>query len=232
MRRIRPALIDALVFARGYTIPLLDTIPEADWFVMPAGCPSHVAWQVGHLAFAEARLVVERVGGRAEVGGGRPAAEFVKLFARNSVPDASPAGHPGPAEIRRVLDRVHTAALQMLRDTRDDDLETTRCPARRTGFAERRRTMPGGYRTTSSCTPGRSGSSGGCWGRGRCGDMKCDQCDGYGMLADAADRPPWPVWEARAPPEPPAAPVPCPRCGGTGVSHCCEGDRCHPGDPE
>jgi hypothetical protein len=63
--------------------------------------------------------------------------------------------------------------------------------------------------------------------------MKCDQCDGFGMLADAADRPPWPVWESRrATPVTPAAPIPCPRCGGTGVSHCCEGDRCHPGDPE
>ena len=62
--------------------------------------------------------------------------------------------------------------------------------------------------------------------------MKCDQCDGFGMLADAADRPPWPVWEAREQRESLAAPIPCPRCGGTGVSHCCEGDRCHPGDPE
>jgi hypothetical protein len=117
------AFIDALVFARGYTIPLLDTIPEADWFAMPAGCPSHVAWQVGHLAFAEARLVVERVGGRAEVGGGVLPDEFIRLFARNSTPDASPTGYPSPAEIRRVFHRVHEAALQTLRDTRDDDLE-------------------------------------------------------------------------------------------------------------
>jgi hypothetical protein len=62
--------------------------------------------------------------------------------------------------------------------------------------------------------------------------MKCDQCDGHGMLADTADRPPWPVWEARTGGASAAPPVPCPRCGGTGVSHCCEGDRCHPGDPE
>src|SRR5215213_794654 len=115
------AFIDALVFARGYTIPLLDTIPEADWFVMPAGCPSHVAWQVGHLAFAEARLVVERVGGRTEVGGGVLSEEFVRLFARNSVPEAGSASHPSPPEIRRVLDRVHEAALQTMRDTTDAD---------------------------------------------------------------------------------------------------------------
>jgi hypothetical protein len=118
------ALIDALVFARGYTIDLLATIPEADWFTVPAGCPSHVAWQVGHLAFAEARLVVERVGGRTEVGGGVLPPEFVTLFARNSVPEPRPAGHPPPDEIRRVLDRVHEAALRTLRDTTDAGLET------------------------------------------------------------------------------------------------------------
>ena len=123
MSRIQQ-FIDALVFARGYTVELLATIPEADWFAVPAGCPSHVAWQVGHLAFAEARLVVERVGGRTEVGGGVLPGDFVTLFARNSIPDAGPANRSTPAEIRRVLDRVHGTALQTLRDTADTDLET------------------------------------------------------------------------------------------------------------
>jgi hypothetical protein len=64
--------------------------------------------------------------------------------------------------------------------------------------------------------------------------MKCDQCDGFGMLADAADRAPWPVWAAGTAGERElhVSPIPCPRCGGTGISHCCEGDRCHPGDAE
>lgn len=118
------AFLDALAFARGYTVSLLDTIPAADWFVRPAGCPSHVGWQVGHLAFAEARLVVERVGGRTEIGGGVLPAEYVRLYGRDSVPDPDPAAHPSPAELRRVLDRVHEAALQTLRDTAETDLET------------------------------------------------------------------------------------------------------------
>ena len=116
--------IDALVFARGYTVDLLGTIPDGDWFVMPAGCPSHVAWQVGHLAVAEARLVVERIGGRTTVGGGVLPAEFLPLFARESVPDADAARYPSPGEIRQVFDRVHEAALQTLRDTTDADLDT------------------------------------------------------------------------------------------------------------
>jgi hypothetical protein len=112
------------VFARGYTVPLLDAIPESDWFTMPAGCPTHVAWQVGHLAMAEARLIVERVGGRRVVEEGVLPAEYLKLFGRESVPDPAPGHHPSPAEIRGVFDRVHPVAIQILRDTRDADLET------------------------------------------------------------------------------------------------------------
>lgn len=117
-----PHFIDALKFARGYTVELLGTIPEADWFVMPAGCPSHVGWQVGHLAIAEARLILERVGGRDFYAEGLVPTDYLKLFGRQSVPDAGK--YPAPADIRRVFDRVHEAAVQTLRDTADDDLET------------------------------------------------------------------------------------------------------------
>lgn len=118
------AFIDALVFVRGYTVDLPDTIPESDWFTTPVGCPSHVGWQVGHLAVAEARLVVERIGGRTTVGGGVLPAEFLPRFARESVPEADSARYPSPGDIRQALDRVHEAALQTLRDTTDADLDT------------------------------------------------------------------------------------------------------------
>jgi len=62
--------------------------------------------------------------------------------------------------------------------------------------------------------------------------MKCDQCDGFGMLTDSPDNAPWSVWQAKQEGRAIVRPVPCPRCGGTGISHCCEGDRCHPGDAE
>jgi hypothetical protein len=116
--------IDNLVFARGYTVELLAQIPETDWFAMPVGCPSHVAWQVGHLAFAEARLIVERVGGRTEVGGRVLPAEYIQLFGRGSLPNPDQEKHPPLAELRRTFDRIHEAALQTLRDTADSDLET------------------------------------------------------------------------------------------------------------
>jgi hypothetical protein len=118
------AFIDNLVFARGYTVELLATIREGDWFTMPAECPSHVGWQVGHLAIAEARLILERVGGRDFYAEGLVPTDYLKLFGRGSVPDPDPGRYPAPADIRRVFDRVQEAALQTLRDTADADLET------------------------------------------------------------------------------------------------------------
>ena len=121
--RIR-SLSDSLIFARQYTIAILDTIPRSDWFVMPAGCPSHIAWQVGHLAFAEAGLIIGRVCGRlADVERVRPAA-FVQLFGRTSSPEPDPAKNPSASELRAVLDRVHEATLAALREVPDCELDT------------------------------------------------------------------------------------------------------------
>ena len=55
--------IDQIVFARNYTIRLLEQTPESEWFRQIPGGISHVAWQVGHLAFAEYRLALWRIRG-------------------------------------------------------------------------------------------------------------------------------------------------------------------------
>jgi len=115
-------LTDALVFARDYTLSLVDTIPQSNWFQMPFGCPSHVAWQVGHLALAEARLVYDRVCcGRSQDG--LLPAEFHTLFGRTSIPDPDSAKHAPAAEIRAVFDRVHEATIKGLRDLVDSQLD-------------------------------------------------------------------------------------------------------------
>jgi hypothetical protein len=115
-------LTDAIIFARGYTVELIDTIPQAEWFTMPAECPSHVAWQVGHLATAEARLVLERACGRNSEEEGLPAG-YIPLFLRTMVVEPDPAKYPSAAEIRGVFDRVHESALRALKDLSDNDLD-------------------------------------------------------------------------------------------------------------
>jgi hypothetical protein len=112
-------LTDALVFARRYTATLLDTIPADEWFRMPGGSPTHVAWQVGHLAMAENRLVYERVCG----GTGLLAPEFIQQFSRESVADPDPANHPSPSDLRATLDRVHSVTLDVLATIPDAALD-------------------------------------------------------------------------------------------------------------
>jgi hypothetical protein len=110
MSRLQTAL-DLIVFARRYTIGLLDSLPESEWFRMPAEGVTHVAWQVGHLAMAEYRLAFELLRGRRPDDNDLISDDFLRLFSRNSVPDADPAKYPTPAAIRAVFDRVHERLL-------------------------------------------------------------------------------------------------------------------------
>src|SRR5262249_43985142 len=92
-------LADSIVFARGYTVELIDTIPQAEWCTLPAGCPSNVAWQVGHLATAEARLLLLRACGRDVEAEGLPAG-YIPLFPRTMVVEPDSAKSPPAQEIR------------------------------------------------------------------------------------------------------------------------------------
>jgi hypothetical protein len=106
--------IDQIVFARSYTVGLLEQTPVADWFRLPAGGISHVAWQVGHLAFAEYRMALYRIRGQRPQDEALFTPDLVRLFAADSIPDADPAKYPAQAEIRTLLDRVHEQVLREL----------------------------------------------------------------------------------------------------------------------
>jgi hypothetical protein len=121
--RLRDAL-DRIAFARAYTRGILDTIPPADWFRMPAEGVTHVAWQVGHLATAQYRMCLDRVRGvRPEDEELIPAA-FLKSFGRDSVVDPDPAAYPRATEIRATFGRVYDQALAELADFPDYDLDS------------------------------------------------------------------------------------------------------------
>src|SRR5262249_1334951 len=122
MSRVQPA-IEQIVFARNYTVGLLDQTPQADWFRQPSAGVSHVAWQVGHLAYAEYRMALWRIRGARPEDEGLCSQAFARLFGANSVPDADPAKYPRPAEIRLVLDRVHEQALRELAGLDEAELD-------------------------------------------------------------------------------------------------------------
>lgn len=122
MSRIRDA-VDQIIFARKYTCDFLDTIVPADWFRMPAEGVTHVAWQVGHLAFAQHRLALERLRGVRPEDESLISPAFIKIFGRDSVGDPDPSRFPPPAEIRATFDRVHERLLAELPSILDSHLD-------------------------------------------------------------------------------------------------------------
>ena len=103
--------LQQIQFARNYTLSLLGEIDETDWFIVPEGSPTHVAWQVGHLAMAEYGLCLFRQRGRQPVDLELMSSSFRKLFSRGSVPSADAAKYPPVSEIRATFDRVHAQVL-------------------------------------------------------------------------------------------------------------------------
>jgi hypothetical protein len=115
--------VEQIVFARNYTVRLLDQTPVAEWFRQPPGGVSHVAWQVGHLAFAEYRMALERIRGPRPQDADLISEGFLRLFGRDSMPDPDPAKYPGQAQIRAVFERVHGQALRELRGLGEGELD-------------------------------------------------------------------------------------------------------------
>jgi hypothetical protein len=103
--------IKQIQFARNYTLSLISEIDEAEWFAMPPASPTHVAWQLGHLAMGEYGLCLFRQRGRQPVDLELMSSSFRKLFSRGSVPSTDVSKYPPAAEIRQTFDRVHAQVL-------------------------------------------------------------------------------------------------------------------------
>jgi hypothetical protein len=114
--------LQQIEFARKYTLSIVHEIDEAVWFTMPSGRPTHVAWQVGHLAMAEYGLCLFRMRGRQEVDLELMSSGFRKLFSRGTIPEADASKYPPAAEIRATLDRVHAQVLKESPDLTDAQL--------------------------------------------------------------------------------------------------------------
>jgi hypothetical protein len=111
MTRINSAL-ESICRARAYTNHLLSGMGTSDWFWMPQEGVSHVGWQVGHLAFAQYRLALERIrGSRPEDQRLIPAA-FLDQFGRGSTPIDDAGAYPTVEEILRVFEAVHRQVVE------------------------------------------------------------------------------------------------------------------------
>lgn len=94
-------------FARQYTLEMLTDLSEEDWYTIPTGGISHIAWQAGHLAMAQYGLCLFRIRGRAEQDAELMSSAFRKCFMKGTTPNPNRESLPSPVEIQAVLARIH-----------------------------------------------------------------------------------------------------------------------------
>lgn len=117
------ALLDNIRAARDYTNGLLDDLPEEDWYRMPTEGVTHIAWQAGHITWAQAGLCLIRVCGQKPESLTVLPQEYVELFGKGSTPQADADRYPAPADLRAVADRVHAAVIEAVSQLDDAELE-------------------------------------------------------------------------------------------------------------
>lgn len=120
MSRIKEALAQ-IDFVRRYNLERIETVPLSEWFTIPPGGVSHIAWQVGHIAASQYRLCLERLRPRTPEDESLIPDTFLKLLGRESQP-ADAARHTAE-EIRAVFDRVHARIMTELANYPDADLD-------------------------------------------------------------------------------------------------------------
>jgi hypothetical protein len=122
MSRLQLA-IEQIVFARDYTIRLLDQTPATEWFRQPPGGVSHIAWQVGHLAFGEYSLALREIRGPQPQDIDLLSEKHLAQFGPDSVPDPDPTAYPSQSELRAAFDRVHEQVLRELPSLAEAELD-------------------------------------------------------------------------------------------------------------
>jgi hypothetical protein len=104
--------VEQVKFAREYTLSLVADFSPAEWFQMPPGATTHVAWQIGHLAMAEYGLCLFRQRGRKSEDLELMPSKFRKQFSRGSQPEAEAGQYPAASELLATLDRIHQQCLK------------------------------------------------------------------------------------------------------------------------
>jgi hypothetical protein len=107
----RDAAVGQMRFARHYTLSLIEDIPLESWYVQPEGVPTHLAWQVGHLAVAEYGLLLFRQRGRAEGDLELMPGWLRKKFSRGSSALSAEETGVTPNDLLDVFHRIHEQAM-------------------------------------------------------------------------------------------------------------------------
>ena len=106
--------VGQIKFARSYTLELLEATPKELWYEMPDGLPTHIAWQVGHLAVSQYGLLMFRIRGRQPEDLELIPGPFRKAYSRSSTPKADASGQLSPDELVERLNLVNERSLTEL----------------------------------------------------------------------------------------------------------------------
>ncbi|MCC9609482.1 DinB family protein [Blastopirellula sp. JC732] len=99
---------------RRYSASLIESIDHADWYRMTDEGVSHIAWQVGHIAMAQYRLVLVRLRGPEEEDEKLISSDFIRIFGKGSTPVPQPEVYPCPDDILSVYHHVHRRVMEEL----------------------------------------------------------------------------------------------------------------------
>ncbi|MEM6799444.1 MAG: DinB family protein [Planctomycetota bacterium] len=120
--------IGRMKLARQMTNSFLEDLEQEQWFWQPGGEMNHIAWHVGHLAFAQYFLCLKRLRDRIEADEALISTKFLKRYKRGSKPDPLPENNESLEEIRRVFDGVFAQAMTELATYNDEQLDVPSSP--------------------------------------------------------------------------------------------------------
>lgn len=112
-----------MLSARQYTMTLLEDLQPQDWFWTPSPAVSHVAWQVGHLAFAQYGLMLFRQRGRVTDDLQLMTGKFRKTFGKGTTPKVGQDAYPPVEEILQSFHEIHEQSFRELPSFLDDELD-------------------------------------------------------------------------------------------------------------
>ncbi len=119
---ILQSAIRQIQFARDYTLQLLDATPFQHWYTSPAGLPTNIAWQVGHLTVSQYGLLLFRIRGRQPEDLDLIPGTFRKAYGRGSTPSDDADRQSTPDELLDRFNRVFMTGLDELASVDPDVL--------------------------------------------------------------------------------------------------------------
>ena len=106
--------IDQIAAARAYTMTLLEDIDHDQWFHQANPKPSHIAWQVGHLAMAQYGLLLFRQRGRSLDDSKLMSSSFRKKFSRGTAVSSDAGFYPSVDDILNVFHAIYDQSMSEL----------------------------------------------------------------------------------------------------------------------